>query len=138
MPHRKAASLAAAPAEPAPRVRTFLKGVVLYDNRRVSIDCTIRDLSHSGARLVFATMVAIPDQFELQIPQKGQVMQARVRRREGLEIGVSFEDQRSGVPRRVADGELAERVEKLEAELASMKRLVQRLKDKVLPSDADK
>ena len=45
---------------PALRVRTFLKGVLYYDNRSVSIDCTIRDLSDTGARIAFSTLVSRP------------------------------------------------------------------------------
>lgn len=119
------------------RVRTFLKGVVWYDNRHVSIDCTVRDLSDTGARLVFATQVTVPEMFELNIPQRQRTLNARVRRRDGLELGVSFEDQRSGDIRRTNDAELAERVAKLEDELASMRRLVRKLKDKVLPNEND-
>ena len=88
----------------APRARTFLKGVVYYDNRNASIDCTIRDLSDAGARITFATMVTVPDNIELHIPQKQRVLLARVLRREPHEIGVSFEDQRSNEPRRANDG----------------------------------
>ena len=119
------------------RVRTFLKGVVWYDNRSVSIDCTVRDLSDTGARLVFATQVTVPETFELNIPQRHRTLNVRVRRREGLELGVSFEDQRSGDIRRANDAELAERVARLEDELASTRRLVKRLRDKVLPNESD-
>jgi hypothetical protein len=37
----------------AVRQRTFLKAMVYYDNRRASIECIVRDLSDSGARLAF-------------------------------------------------------------------------------------
>jgi hypothetical protein len=60
---------------------------------------------------------------------------ARVRRRDEYEIGVSFEDQRSDEPRRATDGDMAERVTKIENELVAMKRLLKKLKAKVLPND---
>jgi hypothetical protein len=122
---------------PAPRVRTFLKGVVYYDNRCVSIDCTIRDLSDSGARITFTSPVTLPDNIELHIPQKDRTLKARVRRREPMEVGVSFEDQRAGEPRRVSDTELAERMAELEQEVAAMRRIVRKLREKVLPHDTD-
>ena len=66
------------------RTRAFLKGVVYYDNRRASIDCRIRDLSDTGARIVFATLVTVPDNVEIYILQKQLILLACVRRREQL------------------------------------------------------
>lgn len=125
------------PPKPAPRARTFLKGIVYYDHRRTSIECTIRDLSDTGARVVFPTMVVVPDDIELHIPQKQITLPAQVRRRDEYEIGVSFEDQRSDEPRRIIDRELTERVTKIENELVSMKRMLRKLMSKVLPHDND-
>ena len=119
------------------RSRTFLKGVVYYDNHRASIECTIRDLSDTGARIVFSTLVTVPDNIELHIPQKQMTLATRVRRRDQYEIGVSFEDQRSDEPRRAIDGEMAERVTKIENELVAMKRLLKKLEAKVLPNDSE-
>ena len=121
--------------EVALRARTFLKGVVYYDNRRVSIECTVRDLSDTGARIAFPALVAVPDDIELDIPQKQTTFLARVRRRNQNEIGVSFEDRRADEPRRSIDGEVAERVAKIEHELVAMKRLLKKLEAKVLPND---
>ncbi len=88
---------------PAARARTFLKGVIYFNNRGTSIDCTIRDLSDTGAKIEFASLVTVPDLIELHIPQKQRTFPARVMRRESYEIGVSFEDQRSGDPPRALD-----------------------------------
>ena len=131
----KSKNMRTEPPQAALRTRTFLKGVVYYDSRRASIDCTIRDLSDTGARVVFSTSVSVPDNVELHIPQKQITLPARVRRREQLEIGVSFEDQRSDEPRRAVDAEMAERVAKIENELVSMKRLLKKLESKLLPND---
>lgn len=118
----------------AARTRTFLKGIVYFDNRRASIDCTIRDLSDTGARILFASAVSVPDSIELHIPQKQTTFPVRVRRRDQNEIGISFEDQRSHEPRRAVDGDMAERVAKLEGELAAITRLLKKLEAKVFPN----
>jgi len=123
--------------QPALRNRTFLKGIVYYDNRRASIACTIRDLSDTGARIAFTTLVSVPDNIELHIPQKQLTLPAQVRRRDECEIGVSFQSQRSDEPRRVVDGTMTERVAKLEDELVAMKRLLKKLEAKVLPNECD-
>jgi hypothetical protein len=119
----------------AVRQRTFLKGTLFYDNRRASIECVIRDISGSGARLSFEHPVTVPDKVELFIPQKQQTLRATVQRRGPNEIGVAFEVERSAEPRRATDVEMQKRVETMEAELAALKRLVAKLKAKVLPHD---
>ena len=124
-------------SQPLLRTRTFLKGIVYYDNRRASIECTIRDLSDTGARIAFTTLVTVPDNVELHIPQKQMTLPAQVRRRDGYEIGVSFQNQRSDQPHRAIDGDMAERVTKIENELAAMKRLLKNLQAKVLPNDSE-
>jgi hypothetical protein len=121
----------------ATRQRAFLKGMLYYDNRRTSIECIVRDISDSGARLTFEHPVTVPDNVELFIPQKQETLRARVQRREPKEIGVAFEIERSDEPRRASDVELQKRVETLEAEIAVLKRLVSKLKAKVLPHDLD-
>jgi len=121
----------------APRTRTFLKGVVLYDNRRVSIECTIRDLSDTGARIAFPSPITIPDRIELFIPQKNRTYLADVKRQDGSDVGVAFRDQRSGEQRREADAAIHDRVATLEHEVAQLRRIVKQLRDKVLPHEAD-
>jgi hypothetical protein len=110
----------------AVRQRTFLKGTLYYDNRRASIECVIRDISDSGARLSFDNPVTVPDNVELFIPHKQQTLRARVQRRGPNEIGIAFEVERSADPRRAS-----------ETEIAALKRLVSKLKAKVLPQDLD-
>ena len=121
----------------AVRQRTFLKGTLYYDNRRASIECVIRDISDSGARLSFDNPVTVPDNVELFIPHKQQTLRARVQRRGPNEIGLAFEVERSSEPRRAADADLQQRVQTLETEIAALKRLVAKLKAKVLPYDLD-
>jgi hypothetical protein len=119
------------------RQRTFLKGTLFYDNRRGSIECVVRDMSASGARLTFDHPANVPDNVELFIPNKQQTLRARVQRRGPNEVGIAFEIERSLEPRRASDAELQQRVKTLEAEIATLKRLVAKLKDKVLPHDLD-
>jgi hypothetical protein len=119
------------------RQRTFLKGTLYYDNRRASIECVIRDISDSGARLTFEHPTTVPDNVELFIAHKQKTLRARVQRRGPNEIGVAFEVDRSLEPRRASDAELQRRVEMMEAEITALKRVVAKLKAKVLPHDLD-
>ena len=119
------------------RQKTFLKGTLYYDNRRASIECVIRDISDSGARLTFEHPVIVPDNVELFIPHKQQTLRASVRRRGPNEIGIAFEVEHSAEPRRASDAEMQKRVETLETEIAALKRIVTKLKAKMLPHDLD-
>jgi hypothetical protein len=119
------------------RQRTFLKDTIYYDNRRASANCVIRDMSDSGARLTFEHPVIVPDNIELFIPQKQEIFRARVQRRGTNEIGIAFEVERSAEPRRISDVELQKRVEMLESEIITLKRLVGKLRAKVLPQELD-
>jgi hypothetical protein len=121
----------------AVRQRTLLKGMLYYDNRRASIECVIRDMSDSGARLSFEHPVTVPDNVELFIPHKQQTLHANVRRRTPNEIGIAFEVEPAAEPRRANDDELQKRVKTLETEIGALKRLVARLRAKVLPLDSD-
>src|SRR5690349_10829671 len=100
----------------AQRQKSFLRGCVYFDKRRIALDCLIRDFSEHGARIIFSENVSVPDVVELHIPQKQKTLRARVQWRHGDEIGLAFPDAV-----RAADGagdsELALRVAQLESEI---------------------
>ena len=104
------------------RGKSFLQGRVYYNGRRSSADCIVRDITEAGARLKFADSPAVPEVFELHIPNKQESFRAHVIWNHGSEIGVMFEAP--GTP----DGELVsglvERVARLERELATLKRRI--------------
>jgi hypothetical protein len=54
----------------APPQRSFLRGLVYFNNRQSAVDCLIRDISDLGARLKFPDSVVLPDAIELYIPQR--------------------------------------------------------------------
>jgi hypothetical protein len=112
------------------RQKSFLQGRIYFNNRRSSLDCLVRDYSEAGARLKFSESLAVPDAIELYIPNKEEVHRARVEWRSGNEVGISFAEGAhapsiaAGAPK----GDLATRVQALEAEVASLKRLVNELR----------
>jgi PilZ domain len=119
------------------RQKSFLRGCVYFNKRRSAVDCLIRDISDDGARIVFSEAISVPDVVELYIPQKEQMLRARVQWRHGDEIGLAFGDALAGPGDPVQSRELAERVTALETELASLKRMVKRLRSEVEGSDTD-
>ncbi len=77
------------------RRRTVLTGRVVFNNRSSVLDCTVRDLSETGARISFAVS-ELPPEFELEIPNKGQRVQARLMWSRGATHGVMFvQDQKA-------------------------------------------
>lgn len=111
----------------APRQRSLLQGRIYFNGRRSSADCTIRDITESGARLSFATAVAVPEVIELHIPQRRECYRAEVRWQRGREIGVQIDNVEGGavespglVP--AAAASVDERLRRLEYEVATLRR----------------
>jgi hypothetical protein len=111
------------------RRKSLLRGRILFNNNRSIVDCLIREISSAGARLVFSDSVGVPDAIELHIPQKEQTLHAHVQWRHGQEVGISFAHrQQPPLPARSGDGELATRVQRLEAEVTALRRMLRQLK----------
>jgi hypothetical protein len=123
----------------ATRQKSFLRGRIYFNNRRSAVDCLIRDISDTGARLIFSSTIAIPDVADLYIPQKEQTLPVHVQWRRGDEVGVAFsETGRAPEPSApVESGDLGERVQKLEAEIAALRRIVRRLQSAMPSGDVD-
>jgi len=114
------------------RQKSFLRGMIYFNNRRNAVDCLIRDISPYGARLIFSDSVSTPDVFELYIPQKEQTLRVHAIWRHGQEVGVAFAQAAQLDP--VAEtGDLTERVARLEMEIAGLKRILKKIKTDVGP-----
>jgi hypothetical protein len=113
------------------RQKSFLRGAAQFNNRRSVVDCLIRDISPYGARLIFSDAASIPDVLELHIPQKEMTLRSHIIWRHGKEVGVAFAQTLQMEPAQKPAGELAERVAKLEAEIAGLKRLLRKIKSDV-------
>ncbi len=74
----------------APRRRMLKSGKVAYSERHVTIDCLVRDMSATGARLRIEGSVTAPDTFELLIPLEGLEANCQVVWRSGADLGVKF------------------------------------------------
>jgi hypothetical protein len=116
----------------SPRKKSFLRGCIYYNNRRSSVDCLIRDISEHGARLIFSDTVAIPDVVDLYVPQKEQTLRAHVQWRHGDEVGVAFSQAQDAEAATPEEADVGERLQKLEGEVAALRRLVRRMQA-VLP-----
>lgn len=112
-----------------PRLKTFLRGTIYFNNRQSSVDCVVRDISDGGARLAVSEAALVPDSFEVHIPQKDRTHQCDVKWRRGDEMGLQFhDDMQPGEQDAATQPDLARRVKKLEAEVAALRRLIGEIK----------
>lgn len=74
------------------RQRTLLGGRIVFNQRRATLDCVVRNFSDTGALILLSDAVALPAAFDLEIDHKQRSYGARVRWRNGERIGIGFED----------------------------------------------
>jgi len=72
------------------RQRVLKSGKIIYANGSIVIDCTIRNISETGAQLKVPTTVGIPDQFEFRETMGGKGRAVTVVWRKGDLIGIGF------------------------------------------------
>lgn len=80
------------------RRRVLKAGKVAYQSRYCVVECTVRDLSDTGAKLRTDNSVSIPDNFELLIEIDGFEADCEVVWRKEADLGVRC----LGAPRTVA------------------------------------
>jgi hypothetical protein len=113
------------------RHKTFIKGRIYFNNRLSSVDCIVRDVTDVGARLEASQSVALPDAFELYLPAKDEHFRAQVEWRKGSYLGVSLSAEQAakqGSGR--SEHSIADRVAKLEHDLAVLQRRFETLRDR--------
>jgi hypothetical protein len=103
------------------RVRTILGARVVFNNGRSSIDCQIRNISDSGARLTLNEGLSLPGTFDLEIPSRNKTLRALLRWRTKDAAGVQFVDETLPPPDPAA---ALEELSALRAENARLKRRV--------------
>ena len=109
------------------RKRTFLKGRIIFNKGASSMDCLIRDMSETGARLELSETSTLPEVFDLYIAQKDETVRATLRWRRDGAVGIVFADQRkpAAAPEAALPdasiGVLLRRIAELEAENAALR-----------------
>lgn len=116
-------------ARRAIRVRTFLQARISYGEGAISTECTVSQLSDGGARLTLASTVALPDAFDIAIPQRGISCRAKLVWRNDDQIGIDFLGGGDAPPPTIED-HLA-RIKALEAENAKLKMQISTLLQQV-------
>ena len=86
------------------RLRTLLEGRVLLGSRVSPVECTVRDISETGARITFVDPVPLPPEFELQVPKRKIARQVRVVWSNEKSHGLMFVEQEAGGPMEACAG----------------------------------
>ncbi|WP_372425059.1 PilZ domain-containing protein [Salinarimonas chemoclinalis] len=82
----------------APRRRALVAARIRYGGGAVTIDCVVRNISETGAKIDISEGVTLPGHFEIVIPQMNVVHRAELRWRRGGEAGIAFLDVAEGEP----------------------------------------
>lgn len=74
-----------------PRLRSLLTGTIVFDDK-CTMDCTVRNISAYGAKVVLADAFRLPQEFNLRIPHHDQTHRAKVVWRKGDAAGFVLSD----------------------------------------------
>jgi hypothetical protein len=74
----------------SPRRRVLKAGLIAFNDRHSTLQCTVRDLSETGARLLIGGSIGAPDTFELLIELDGLEHECTVVSRAAGEVRVKF------------------------------------------------
>lgn len=75
-----------------PRHRTFKRGMIVFNGRYSSSECTIKNESTRGAMLAVGDNHIIPSQFEVRRYPEPEYRPAQVRWRTDTAIGILYQD----------------------------------------------
>jgi hypothetical protein len=75
----------------AARRRVHKEGKIVYADGMRVIDCTIRDMSETGARLLVGNTLGLPDTFKLFEKSSGMLYPSAIVWRQSNAVGVHFQ-----------------------------------------------
>jgi hypothetical protein len=83
------------------RLKVLKTGKIIFNNSLSVMSCTIRDLSDTGAKLIFGeTATNLPDDFRLIFTQDNTMRDVKVMWRKGETVGVHFTSEPRRAPAR--------------------------------------
>ena len=78
------------PSEGSLRRRVLKAGLIVFNNRNSTVECTVRSLSNDGAGIDVSSSVGIPDWFHLTIRADQFEKACRVVTRTEKHLGLEF------------------------------------------------
>jgi hypothetical protein len=91
----------------SPRKRVLKTAKIYRLNGAHAMDCTLRDISETGARIVCKDQLALPNEMKLVLPMDGLMQMARVVWRKGDLAGIEFMGERLlAAPQKLQNGSM--------------------------------
>jgi hypothetical protein len=84
----------------ARRQKVLKTGKILAPGNLAVVDCTVRDMSETGARLAVGDQMATPNEFRLVVPTDNIMRDAKVVWRRANLIGITFTSEARRAPPR--------------------------------------
>jgi hypothetical protein len=84
----------------AKRLRVLKSAKIIYNNSQSVVDCTIRDMSETGAKLVCVSNHMLPDDVRIVFLQDNTIRDATIMWRKGDLIGIKFTSEATRAPAR--------------------------------------
>lgn len=75
-----------------PRLRSLLSGTIVFDENGSTMDCTVRNISAYGAKVVLADTFRLPESFSLRVPHHDETHRARIIWRKVDSAGLELSD----------------------------------------------
>jgi PilZ domain len=72
------------------RRRCYFGARVVFNDRCSTLNCTVKNLSGTGAQLSFVTMPILPDQIEILMDRRKTLAAANIVWRAGNTLGIAF------------------------------------------------
>jgi len=82
----------------ATRQRVLKTAKIFRMNGAHAVDCTVRDMSETGARVICKDQLALPNELQFVLPGDGFMHIGRVVWRRGDLAGIHFLSERSAAP----------------------------------------
>ena len=80
------------------RLPSILEGRIVLDRQTPKAQCTLRDISGTGARVWLPESVDLPREFQLEIPALDQIMPVQLMWSNGRTHGVIFLEELQSLP----------------------------------------
>jgi hypothetical protein len=119
------------------RQRQFLRGFVRVTHNNTTIDCIVRDISDTGAKLRLKYTTPMPEFFELHIPSKGKFANSKLIWKNGCEVGICFDSPCAfGSTSSTGEDEMSDRFARLEDEITALKQTLKQLQKRLDQTEA--
>ncbi len=84
----------------APRNRVLKSAKIVHLSNWSLVDCTVRDMSETGAKLIVGDQAAVPNDFRFLLTSDNTICNAHVVWRRGDMIGITFTSEKTRAPAR--------------------------------------